>query len=79
MNPSVSRGLLRLRAKRSRFAALSDDLREMLGQIESGELAGSAALRHRIEGALTVLDVALGKSPRAALGLAEPPSVRARS
>lgn len=48
---------------RSEISALAQDLKAMLVAIESGELAASAALRHRIEGAITALDTALGNRP----------------
>lgn len=58
---------------RAETAALAEDLRAILADLEAGELKGSAATRHRIEGALAALQVALGKSPRTVLGL--PPTV----
>jgi hypothetical protein len=52
--------------------ALDQDLRSLLAQIEDGRLEANASLRHRIEGAMAAISVALGRSPRSALGLTEP-------
>jgi hypothetical protein len=54
---------------RVEVAALADDFREMLAAIEDGEVDASAATRYRIEGALAVLEVALGRSARLAFKL----------
>jgi hypothetical protein len=49
---------------RSEMTALTGDLRAMLERIEVGELDATPAMRHRIEGALAVLDVVQGRSAR---------------
>lgn len=46
---------------RPEINGLVEDLIGMLAAIESGDLEGSAALRHRIEGAITALHAVLGK------------------
>ena len=48
----------------SEVAALAADLRAMLERIEAGELDATAAMRHRIEGALAVLEVVQGRAAR---------------
>lgn len=48
----------------SEVAALAMDLRAMLERIEAGELDATAAMRHRIEGAIAVLDVIQGRVAR---------------
>jgi transcription elongation GreA/GreB family factor len=47
---------------RAEVIALASDLRDMLDKIESGELDATTAMRHRIEGAIAVLDVVLGRA-----------------
>lgn len=42
---------------REQTAALAADLRAILDMIEADDLDSTGAMRHRIEGALTVLDV----------------------
>lgn len=54
---------------RVEVAALADDLRKMLANIESGDFDASAAMRHRIEGALAGLEVVLGRSAGLAFDL----------
>ena len=49
---------------RSEVAALAADLRETLERIEAGELDATAGMRHRIEGALAILDVIQGRVAR---------------
>lgn len=49
---------------RAKVAALADDLRRMLATIEAGDLDATTAMRHRIEGALAVLEVVQGRSAR---------------
>jgi len=56
---------------RAEVTALADELERMLATIEDGEIDATTAMRHRIEGALAVLDVVLGRSPRASFGLAD--------
>jgi predicted transcriptional regulator len=46
---------------REQVASLADDLRSFLGRIEAGDLDATVAMRHRIEGAIAVLDVAQGR------------------
>ena len=46
------------------IAALGSDLRAMLLQIEAGDVDATAAMRHRIEGAVAVLDVVQGRAAR---------------
>jgi hypothetical protein len=53
---------------RAEVIALAADLREMLAKIESGELDATAAMRHRIEGAIAVLDVVQGRAPNFQIG-----------
>lgn len=48
---------------RSEIAALAADLARMLAQVESGELDATTAMRHRIEGAVAVLEAIQGRSP----------------
>ncbi len=48
---------------RAEVIALAADLQTMLAKIESGELDATAAMRHRIEGAVAVLDVIQGRTP----------------
>jgi hypothetical protein len=48
----------------SQVQALTDDLRAMLDRIEAGDLVATAAMRHRIEGAIAVLDVVQGRAAR---------------
>ncbi len=57
MNRSTTKPLTR-----AEIAALAADLRTMRDQIEAGHLAGSTALKHRIEGAVAVLNVVLGRA-----------------
>lgn len=45
---------------RSEIVGLSEGLRTLLASVEGGDLDASAALRHRIEGAITALDAVLG-------------------
>ena len=47
---------------RSQTAALAADLARLLSQIEAGELDATAAMRHRIEGAVAVLEAIQGRS-----------------
>jgi transcription elongation GreA/GreB family factor len=49
---------------RSEVAALAADLRAMMDRIEAGDLDATAAMRHRIEGALAVLEVVQGRAVR---------------
>jgi transcription elongation GreA/GreB family factor len=49
---------------RAELTALAADLRQLLDSIENGELDASAAMRHRLEGALAVLDVVQGRKAR---------------
>jgi hypothetical protein len=58
---------------RAEIAALADDLRTMLATIEAGDLDATTAMRHRIEGALAVLDVVQGRSSRLAFNLNKDP------
>jgi len=46
------------------ITALAADLNAMLDRIEAGDLDASIAMRHRIEGALAVLDVVQGRAAR---------------
>jgi hypothetical protein len=48
-------------------AALAEDLEKMLDLIKSGELNATVAMRHRLEGAVAVLDVVQGRTPRTGL------------
>ena len=45
-------------------ADLAADLARMLYQIEAGEFDATPAMRHRIEGAVAVLDVVQGRAAR---------------
>lgn len=54
---------------RADLVRLADDLVAMRALIEEGALDSTPAMRHRIEGAIAALEVALGRSPRSALGL----------
>ena len=65
------------RLNRAEVTALAEDLKRMLATIEGGEIDATTAMRYRIEGALAVLEVVLGRSPRAAFGLIEPQLPRA--
>ena len=47
---------------RPEVAALAADLRTMLDRIEAGDLDASVSMRHRIEGAIAVLDVVQGRA-----------------
>ncbi len=49
--------------------ALSSELRSMLDKIEAGDLEASTSMRYRIEGAVEMLDVALGRSTRSSFQL----------
>ena len=49
---------------RSEVVALATDLTRMLDQIKAGDLDATPAMRHRIEGAVAVLDVVQGRSAR---------------
>lgn len=42
--------------------SLTDQLLALIEQIDSGDLRATPAMRHRIEGALIGLDIALGRS-----------------
>jgi DNA invertase Pin-like site-specific DNA recombinase len=42
--------------------SLADQLLALLDQIDSGDLRATPGMRHRIEGALIGLDIALGRS-----------------
>ncbi len=46
------------------IASLAADLAVMLTQIEAGDLDATTAMRHRIEGAIAVLDVVQGRAAR---------------
>ena len=46
---------------KAEIATLRDDLAAMLSAIDGGELAASHAMRHRLEGAVTALNAALGQ------------------
>ena len=46
---------------RQQIEKLADDLRMLLVQIEAGELKANATTRHRIQGALTALEVIQGE------------------
>ena len=48
---------------RSEIEALAADLKSMLARIEAGELEATTTMRHRIEGALIVLEVVQGHAP----------------
>jgi hypothetical protein len=48
---------------RAEIGALATDLWEMLRRIEGGQLDATATMRHRIEGAIAILDVVQGRSP----------------
>lgn len=54
---------------RSEIGGLLEDLRTLLASIEDGNLSASAALRHRIEGAITALDAVLGGRSSLDIGL----------
>lgn len=54
---------------RKQITALATELRTMLDKIEAGDLDATTAMRHRIEGALTVLDVVLGRAASSTLDL----------
>jgi hypothetical protein len=41
---------------------LAADLSALLAEIEAGGLSATAAMRHRIEGAIAVLDVVQGRA-----------------
>ena len=56
---------------RAEVTALAADLEKMLAAVEEGGIDATLAMRHRLEGAFAVLEVALGRSPRSALGLLE--------
>ena len=56
---------------RAEVAALADDLRRMLAKIEAGDLDATTAMRHRVEGALAVLEVVQGRSARLSFDLPE--------
>jgi hypothetical protein len=47
---------------REEIGLLAHDLRTLLGQIETGELKADSAVRHRIQGALTALEVIQGEA-----------------
>jgi transcription elongation GreA/GreB family factor len=47
---------------RDQIIALSSELRAMLDKIEAGDLDAAKAMRYRIEGAITALEVVLGKT-----------------
>jgi hypothetical protein len=49
---------------RAEVRALADDLRAMLARIEAGDLDATPGMRHRIEGALAVLEVVQGRATR---------------
>ena len=60
---TVSRSLTK-----AEIAALSSDLRAMLERIEAGDLDATTAMRHRIEGAIAVLEVVRGRATRFEMG-----------
>jgi hypothetical protein len=47
---------------RAEVAALASDLRAMMDRIEAGDLDATIAMRHRIEGAIAVLDTIQGRA-----------------
>jgi hypothetical protein len=49
---------------RSEVNAFADDLRKMLAAIDAGHLVATAATRHRIEGAIAVIDAVQGRAAR---------------
>ena len=51
------------------ITALAAELRTMLDKIEAGDLDATISMRHRIQGALTALDVVLGQSSRISFDL----------
>jgi hypothetical protein len=58
---------------KSEISSLAEEMRQLLSAIESGDLEASVAMRHRIEGALTVLQVVTGESKRKGLDIANDP------
>jgi len=54
---------------RKQIAALAAEFRTMLDKIEAGDLDATTSMRYRIQGAVAVLDVALGRSTRSSLHL----------
>ena len=55
------------------ISSLAVEIRQLLSAIESGDLQASVAMRHRLEGALTVLQVIQGESNRKGLDIANDP------
>lgn len=53
----------------SQITSLESDLHAFFELLDDGELESNIAMRHRIEGALTMLRVVLGKSPLSEVGL----------
>lgn len=53
--------------------SLTDEIRRLLSAINSGDLQASVAMRHRLEGALTVLQVIQGQSNLNGLDIANDP------
>lgn len=51
---------------------LESELATLLARIDAGDLEASSATKNRLQGAVTALSVALGKSPRDSLGLPPP-------
>jgi transcription elongation GreA/GreB family factor len=47
---------------RKQITALAAELRTMLDKIEAGDLEATTSMRYRIEGAITALEVVLGKT-----------------
>jgi hypothetical protein len=58
---------------KSEISSLAEELRRLLSAIDSGDLQTSVAMRHRLEGALTVLQVIQGQSNRTGLDIANDP------
>jgi len=55
------------------ISSLAEEMRRLLSAIESGDLEASVAMRYRIEGAITVLQVVTGESNRKGFDIANDP------
>jgi hypothetical protein len=62
--PEVTRALTKIE-----ISSLAEEMRRLLSAIESGDLEASVAMRYRLEGAITVLQVVTGESNRKGLDI----------